>query len=274
MQLSDVTWGDVVSDSSGVLVVRGEYEGRAVVIKRYAIAEHAREVGNYALLRRLGVPTLPVLGSGVDWLVLADLAEEGWRQGTAEDLYDPGTARLLARWYHDLHAAGSRVGPAEAATLYSESDVVDADGLARVAERWPELALGVAWAQDRLPEWRRRLAGFARVLTHNDFWHTNFAVAWDDSSALVFGYNLLGTGYRYSDLRNVTTALSAEAGAAFQAEYGRLAGADGVHLDPGEAEVDEPIAHLAGLVLAVEADGVPYWAEESMEWLRRQVRFS
>ena len=268
MDLGDVAWGDVVSDDDGVLVVRGRVGDDPVVVKRYAEPRLAREIANHHLLALLGVPTLPVLGSGDDWLVLADLVDAGYRHGTPEDLVDPHVAVLLARWYDQLHAAGESVPAAALAGLFSELDVVDADGLGAVAARWPELALQVAWAQDRLPEWRRILADVPRTLTYNDFWYTNLAVSWDGASALMVNHHLVGAGLRASDVRNVTVSLGDSAAAAFREEYARLAAARGVRPDGRAAELDEPLGHLAALVLASQAEETPAWAEPSLEWLR------
>ena len=268
MELSDLVWGDVISDDDGVLMVRAEYADRPVVVKRYAEPRLAREIAHHQLLELLGVPTLPVLAAGDDWLVLSDLVDAGYRHGTADDLFDPHVARLLARWYDQLHAAGESVPHAALAGLWSELDVVDADGLAAVADRWPELALQVAWAQDRLPEWRRVLADLPRTLTHNDFWYTNLAVSWDGSSALMYDLNLMGAGLRASDVRNVTLALSDAAASAFRDEYMLRAAARGVRPDERAVELDVPLGHLAALVLASRADTTLAWAEASLEWLR------
>ena len=43
MELSDLEWGDVVSDDDGVLVVRAVLAGDPVVVKRYAEPRMARE---------------------------------------------------------------------------------------------------------------------------------------------------------------------------------------------------------------------------------------
>lgn len=267
MELADIAWGDVISDSDGVLVVEGTLRGDPVVVKRYAAPQHRREIANYALLGRLGVPTLPVLGSGPDWLVLADAEDAGYRLGTPDDLDDPHVARLLARWYATLHAAGEQTDAADLAGLYSELDVVDAAGLARIADRWPELALPAAWAQEQLPHWRHLLADLRRTLTYNDFWYTNLAVHWTGASALMFDHNLLGAGLRSSDLRNVTVSLSERAASAFRDEYEALVAGHGVRIDPREAAFDEPLSHLATLVFAAEAEQTPRWADASLAWL-------
>lgn len=268
VELADLTWGDVVSDDDGILVMRAEFDGRPVVVKRFASVPHRREIAAYEVLRRLGAPTLPVLGAGPDWIVLADLADEGWRRGTPDDLYDPHVARLLARWYDRLHAAGATLGAAELDGLYSEADLVAPDTIAALAGRWPGLALQVAVAQDRLPAWRAAYRRLPRTLTYNDFWYTNLAVATDGTAALMFDLNLLGAGPRAADVRNVTVSLSEQAAAVFLAEYGTLAAARGLPFDPDELAADEPLAHLATLVVAATAEETPHWALDSLAWLR------
>ena len=86
MELSDLEWGDVVSDDDGVLVVRAVLAGDPVVVKRYAEPRMAREIAHYRLLELLGLPTVPVLGAGDDWLVLADLvdATPAWAQDSLD----------------------------------------------------------------------------------------------------------------------------------------------------------------------------------------------
>lgn len=261
MELGDLDWGDVLSDDEGVLVVRAELDGDPVVVKRYAEPRLAREIAHHRLLELLGVPTLPVVGAGDDWLVLADPVDAGYRPGTPEDLYDADVAHLLARWYDQLHAAGESVPDAALAGLSSELDVVDAEALALVAARWPELSLQVAWAQERLP----------RTLTHNDFWYTNLAVSWDGSSALMVDLGLMGAGLRASDVRNVTLSLSDAATEAFRVEYAALAAGRGVVLDGPAADLDVALGHLATLVLASQADETPAWAQDALDWLRARA---
>lgn len=121
--LADVAWGDVISDKDGVLVVRGDIDDVPVVVKRYAMAGQRREIATYDLLGRLGVPTLPVLGAGEDWLILEDLVSAGYRPATTADLQDPAIGRLIAGWYDKLHAAGDTL--VDAVIDYSELDLID-----------------------------------------------------------------------------------------------------------------------------------------------------
>lgn len=269
MELSDLEWGDVVSDKDGVLVVRATHEGLPVVVKRYGRPEHTREIRHYALLMALGVPTLEVLGTGEDWLALADIASSEFRLADELDLGDPDAAVLLARWYDQLHAAG--MGITGLADLHDELAVLDDDGLTEVARRWPELAPGVEAVRGELSTWLATAAEFPRTLVHNDFFAGNMAIARDWSSALMFDHNLLGAGYRYADVRNVMSGLEGLAPQAFRAEYERLQAERGTPLDTREAEIDEPLSHLAALVLATARGTLPAWAQDSADWLRRQA---
>ena len=189
--IAEVAWGDVISDDDGVLVVAGDLDGLPVVVKRFATGASAREVATYRLLQGLGVPTLPVLGSGADWLILEELGSAGYRKATADDLADPAIARLVAQWYDSLHAAGDTLAPD--AIDFSELDLITEEGLATVATRWPDLTGTISLARGRLPHWRDLMATLPRTLTHNDFWFTNLAVYWDGSSALMYDHNRLFT---------------------------------------------------------------------------------
>ena len=71
--------------------------------------------------------------------------------------------------------------------------------------------------------------------------------------AIVFDYDLLGIGTRYSDYRNVTGSLSGEAATGFREFYGSV--------DPDERTLDRPLATLYALVSAARMATFPKWAE-------------
>ncbi|SHI93935.1 hypothetical protein SAMN02745244_01378 [Tessaracoccus bendigoensis DSM 12906] len=264
--IGEVAFGDVISDDDGILVVGGELDDLPVVVKRFASEAGRREIPTYHLLRRLGVPTLPLLGSGPDWIILEELTSAGYRRATADDLADPAIARLVAGWYDTLHAAGDTLP--RTAVGFSELDLIDEAGLTAVERRWPDLAPRLAWARGRLPRWRDDLAGMSLTLTHNDFWFTNLAVSWDGSSALLYDYNLTGMGLRASDLRNVTLGLAPAAGRAFLTRYEELASMRGVELSRAAERLDRETAHLVALIMASESEDTPHWAEPSLSWAR------
>lgn len=268
--LGDIEWGDVVSDSGGVLVCEATLDDQAVVVKRYRDSDQVREVSNYELLRRLGVPTLRVLAAGDDWLALEDVTDSfDWRLATQEDLRDPEVLRLLAAWYDQLHAAGA--GIAELDEMFDEVELVTPETLALLAARRPELAAGLAALPPQVERWLELDAQLPRTLVFNDFSWTNLVVGNWRPAAMPFDLGMLGRGPRYRDLRNVTSQLEAPAAEVFTAAYVELAAARGVVLDPLEAEVDEPLAHLVALVSSLGFEQLPVWAEPSAEWVRARA---
>lgn len=265
--IEDVSWGDVVSDDDGVLVVKGEAAGTPVVVKRFASPFHRREIAIYELLGVLGVPTLPVIGAGDDWLILEDMTSAGYRRATAADLTDAAIVRLIAQWYARLHTAG---GVGTEAITYSEFDLIDAHALSQVAHRWPDLEPVTHWATTMLGQWADQYRAARHTLTHNDFSWTNLAIAWDASSACMFDYNLLGSGLPESDVRNVTAALPAAMAAEFGDEYWRLMGAAGVAPSPEAVRLDDATSNLVALIMASEHDPAPAWADGALAWARAQ----
>ena len=85
--------------------------GSSYVLKVFGDPPAAREVGAYALLRDLGVPTLDMVARTNNALLLEDLAVSADRRLALEE--DAGRTEVgtaLAVWYRALHEAGSRLG--------------------------------------------------------------------------------------------------------------------------------------------------------------------
>ena len=82
-------------------------------------------------------------------------------------------------------------------------------------------------------------------------------VAKDKSSALMFDYNLLGKGYAYTDVRNVLSSLSEEAGKAFLDEYGGF--------EPIEKALDDVVSVVVTLYQACLRDEMPWWAQALLD---------
>lgn len=70
MELSDIEWGDVVSDADGVLVVEGRVGDDDVVVRRYADPE-APMLQAVRLLAERGERADDVLAFGDDWICFA-----------------------------------------------------------------------------------------------------------------------------------------------------------------------------------------------------------
>ena len=110
-----------------------------------------------------------------------------------------------------------------------------------------------------LPQLKALLAQTEKTLVYNDFYYTNFALARDGSHALMFDYNLLGSGYAYADVRNVCSSLSVQAGKTFLAEYGAV--------NPQEKRLDAVLSPLVTLHYACARESLPQWAKPSLAQL-------
>ncbi len=253
----------VLQDKDGVTVLQMEYFGRSYVMKYFEKPEYRREIKLYTVLKRLGIPTLHIASSSDASLVLEDLScSPVYRLGEEQDMADPDVARALARWYKALHQNGAAYAAAHAAELYDESDFFTRETVAALKEITGPCP---AWAL--LEENFGRIADILRetprTLTYNDFYYTNLAVAKDKSTALMFDYNLLGKGFVYTDLRNVTWSLSSAAAAAFMEEYGPFS--------PAEEALDAVISPIVTLHMALQRETFPAWGEEALAEVQNEA---
>ena len=252
---------ELIRDKDGAAVARVDTAEGPRVLKAFHGGGQAREIGNYAALTALGVPTLKLYASTDRALLMEDILESPYRLGVAEDLGDARTAALVARWYRKLHSRGHEYAAEHGAELYDENDALTPENLEWVKERTGTAALpvwrliGENW--DRI---RAAVDGARRTLTYNDFYYTNLAVARDGGSALMYDYGLLGAGYAYADVRNVCSALRGGAREAFLEEYGPV--------DGDEARLDAVVSVLNGLISACGRERLPAWSAGLIEELR------
>lgn len=255
-----ITWGSitVLQDKDGTTVARVAGDGYSYILKCFQNEAFQREIANYSRLSALGVPTIPVIASTDSAILLEDLhCSPIYRLGTRRDMADVEIARRLARWYKQLHRCGYDDVETHGNGLYDydESDAFTLENIAIVKERTGTQS-APAWRkiEQYFPEISAALRRVRKTVTYNDFFYTNMAVARDRSSALMFDYNLLGKGYAYADLRNVTTSLPKQSGKAFLEEYGRY--------DPVEAALDEVVSVVCGLYTACQRKAFPNWAND------------
>lgn len=162
-------------------------------------------------------------------------------------------AERLAEWYTCLHMRGREYARAHGDGMYDETDAFTQENLAFAQERTDTQTQPI-WAivERRFGDLRALLDRTERTLTYNDFYYTNMAVAKDRSVACMFDYNLLGKGFVSSDLLNVTSSLSKEAGEAFLRAYGQP-------VDPAEQALAEVMSVLVGLIFACRREHFPDW---------------
>lgn len=249
----------ILQDKDGVTVARVVSDEKSYVLKCFQKDEHKRELKNYLLLTSLGIPTIRVIASTDSALLLEDIdCSSTYRLGIEEDMSDSEVARRIAVWYKLLHSQGYGYVCQSGESMYDEADFFTLENIACIkgktgtpdAPAWVLLEQNYAAINDLLRKARR-------TITYNDFYYTNMVVAKDKSSALMFDYNLLGKGYAYTDVRNVLSSLSKEAGKAFLDEYSAF--------DPIEKALDDVVSVVVTLYLACQRDKFPWWAQALLD---------
>jgi len=251
----------ILQDKDGVTVARIVSGKKSYVVKCFQKDEHKREMDNYRLLASLAIPTIRVIASTDSALLLEDMdCSLTYRLGIEEDMSDLVVAHRIAVWYKQLHSQGYGYICQHGESMYDEADFFTLDNIAFIKEKtgtqdataWVLLEQNYTAINDLLRKTRR-------TITYNDFYYTNMVVAKDKSAALMFDYNLLGKGYAYTDVRNVLSSLSEEAGKAFLDEYGMF--------DPVEKALDDVVSVVVTLHLACQRDVFPWWAQSLLDEL-------
>lgn len=238
----------------GVAVARVQHQKGSFVLKYFQRDDFKREILNYQILQELQIPTLQVFSLTESSILLEDiLCNQTYRMANETDLDDPDVAKLIAKWYRSLHAKGYEYVSKNGKHLYSESDFFTLEAIEKIkydtkTENYP------AWQyiEDNYSQLLQIVKKIQFTLTYNDFYYTNMVVAKDNSSAMMFDYNLFGKNYAYSDVRNVLSSLSPKAKEAFLLEYGAF--------DPKEAIIDDVISVVVTLYLACQREKFPSWA--------------
>lgn len=247
----------LVRNKDGVSVWRVATGADSYVMKCFDKPEYRREITNYKVLSSLNIPTLKLINYTNHSLLIEDIEHSTYRLGIAEDINDPETAKLIARWYKTLHENGREY--ANSHLLYDECDSLTYENLKAIQEKTDTGGLPV-WRliEKHFDKIHTAVMSLPRTLTYNDFHFTNLAVARDGSAALVFDYNMLGKGYVYSDIRNVCGHLgNQEARKAFISAYGSY--------DIKEVVVDDVASILDGLYIACRRQSFPDWADSLLE---------
>ncbi len=254
----------LLQSKAGVHVYRVEANGEKLILKVFDNPEDAREIENYHLLQMLGIPTLPLLAETTHAILLPDVtASAEYRLGVESDMNDPGVMQAVAKWYKELHTKGGEYLLRNTTALYDETDMFTLDNIEKIAEMtntknspvWSAIA-------EKADIIRGRINGLPRTLTYNDFYYTNLIVSQDRQTAFMFDYNLLGKGYAYGDIRNVTSSLSEEAGKAFVNAY------DMNDTFAEQAIADAFLAPIITLCYACKRDSFPAWAKPSLEQVK------
>lgn len=253
---------ETLSDKDGIRVIRLRTAKGGAVLKIFDVEEQRREIRNYVILQSLGIQTIPIWAMNESAILMEDIQQSAkWRLGVAEDLQNPNLAKLLATWYVELHQRGRQYLQNHETNLYEETALMNPTNMQwlREVSQSESHPFWQVW-QEKEKQFLKSLHELPKTLTYNDFFWTNFAIARDDSAAMMFDYNLLGKGFAYSDISNVLSSLSAEAGKAFLQVYG--------HYDPREEAINRITSPLVGLILAFRREKFPSWGKEPLEQLK------
>ncbi|MBE5965772.1 MAG: GNAT family N-acetyltransferase [Lachnospiraceae bacterium] len=255
----------LISAKNGVYVYKCLYDGIPAVVKYFEKEDDKREILNYRILAQHGIPTIKTFALGNATIVMEDITiSENWRLGIAEDLEDVDVAKSLAQWYFLFHENG--VAVSELDTLYFEYDSITEDNLKMLILKFPEATGLFQFLLTHYDKLRELIYKPSFTLTYNDFYWSNFVVRKDKKAAMMFDYNLLGKGYRFSDFRNVCWDMSDEAKAVFVNVYNQFYfekhGSNRMEAEKFEKRIDEVAGDLFQLVLAfTEKEYILNWAE-------------
>jgi len=256
----------LIRAKSGVYVYKCLYGGAPAIAKFFEKEADRREILNYRILARHGVPTIKTYALADATLVMEDIsASQDWRLGTAEDMEDAAVAKGLAKWYFNLHESGSTAP--ELDSLYFEFDRITEDNLQLLITKLPEAKALFSFLLAHYEKLREVIYKPSFTLTYNDFYWTNFVVRKDKTAAMMFDYNLMGRGYRFSDFRNVCWSMPDDVKAAFVDGYNRLYFDKHKHTrveaEEFEARIDDVMGPLFTLLVALtKHENIPNWAKE------------
>ncbi len=250
---------DIIQIKDGVIVARVCYHNDSMILKHFQRDDFKREIRNYQLLSQLQIPVLHMISCTESSILLEDvICSTFYRMGEERDLGDPMVAKLIAKWYYRLHTNGYDYISKRGNDLYSELDVFNPEAIEYIKYHT---------GTQNCPAWRLITDNFNHMLqtlretrltlTYNDFYYTNLVVSKDNTSAMMFDYNLLGKGYAYSDLRNVLYSLKARAKDAFLDEYGEF--------DRFESIVDDVVSVVVTLYFACQRKQFPSWAKSTLD---------
>lgn len=254
---------ELIRGKDGVYVYRGKLDDQSIVIKYFEKEDDKREIRNHHLLNELKIPTMQVIAYGISCIVLEDIeCSDIWRLGKEEDLQDEDVALQLAHWYFDFHEKGSLYENLD--KMYRETDCITEANLKNLSNKLHQAKDTFDYITVNLENLNILISEIKQTFNYNDFYWTNLLVSKDKSAAMPFDYNLLGAGFRYNDIRNVSSSLSKQAETVFLNEYNRLYeeiyGYSRNEEELKEQQIDKVTSSLISLITAFERKNFPTWA--------------
>ena len=211
--------GDIneIRYKDGIFVGSVEIGNQKLVVKYFENPQHAVEIDNYKLLKKLGVPTPKIFYSSQNLLVMENLNfSPNYHLATAEDLKKLGTITALAKWYKTLHTQGKKV---DITNFYSELDFItkeNLENLKAILQNSENLDLML----DNYEQIKTKINTLPLTITYNDFAEENMIAG--KNFAMMYDHNKMGKGLAYFDIQNVCFMLDEDMKKAFKEEYGEI----------------------------------------------------
>ncbi|QVK19320.1 hypothetical protein KHQ81_06420 [Mycoplasmatota bacterium] len=252
---------------NGIYLFRFSYWDDNYVIKYFEKEEFRREIYYYKLLNELNVPTIKLYYYNESSIILEDInVSIQHRLGTKEDLSNPKVALGLIKWYKIFHKQSSLYldkHPELLNQLYNEYDLITKEVIQDIVHK--SNSNGYAYWSEFIKEFDKIKAiirKYSTCFTYNDFYYTNFIVSKDEEEVIMYDYNFLGKGFKYSDIRNVSVSLEGDAKEIFLKHY--------TEYNPIEKDIDEVFSPLFSLYVAYKGENFPSWAKEELEKLHNR----
>ena len=168
----------LIRSKDGVIVVRISGSNNTAILKCFENVEFRREIQNYEILRKCGVPTISVLGNSECSILLEDIdSSDTYRLGVKQDLNDPAVIGAIAKWYRILHNNGEHYVQQNGSAMYDELDYFTIDNVVAIRNRFElDENSGLNAVIDHYGTLRNRIDSAPRTLTYNDFYYTNMVV--------------------------------------------------------------------------------------------------
>lgn len=261
---------EIIQNKEGIIVARVKNDTTSLIIKYFKNVEFRREIENYKILSSLHIPTLNIISTTENALLMEDVCEsDKYRLGIKEDLNNSMVASLIAEWYRLLHDRGNSFieKSNDTRSLYNENDIITLENIEFIKQKTCTSTLPV-WRliENNYDSIHNYICNIQRTLTYNDFYYTNLVVAKEQTSSMMYDYNLLGKGYAYADIRNVCSSLSPKAQEAFLDTYGEY--------NKEELIVDRVVSVIIGLYFASQKQYFPTWANELLAKLHNDYEYT
>ena len=247
----------IIQSKDGVTVAR--VLGKNVILKYFEKEEYTREIKNYDILQSLGIKTIKVIDKNSNSVLLEDIeTSDIYRLGQESDFENKNVIKALAKWYSKLHTEGVEYVKKYGKDMYDEWDYFNLENINIIKDNYNlSNSLGLKMIIDNYELIKNKMDAIPRTLTYNDFYYTNMIVSKDESEAFMFDYNLLGKGCYICDIKNVTYWYSEENKKLFMDTYGKV--------DNKLFVIDDIVAPITSLSIAMKQNAFPDWAKESLE---------